>query len=151
MKNRKGFTLIELIAVVVILGLVLIIAIPFFSGTLKTFRDDYYTNLNGNMLNAGKEFFQDNRIYLPHKYLDSAIADANTLSGEKILDVLKDYNGSNCEQLESYVIAIRKSKDEVTYDTCIKCLDDNYDNFDEKEACSLAWKEGEGAVSPAGP
>ena len=144
MKNRKGFTLIELIAVIVILGLVLLIAIPFFSGSLKIFRDDYYNNLNGNMLNAGKEFFNDNRLYLPHKYLDSAIVDANTLNEEQILEELKDYNGNKCEKYESYVIAIRKSMDEVTYDTCIKCLDDNYDNFDEKEACSLAWKEGEG-------
>ena len=144
MKNRKGFTLIELIAVIVILGLVLIIAIPFFSGSLKTFRDDYYTNLNGNMLNAGKEFFNDNRLYLPHKYLDSSIVDANTLNEEKIIDELRDYNGNKCEKYDSYVIAIRKSADEITYDTCIKCLDDNYDNFDEKEACSLAWKEGEG-------
>ena len=144
MKNKRGFTLIELIAVIVILGLVLLIAIPFFSGTLKTFRDDYYNNLNGNMLNAGKEFFNDNRLYLPHKYLDSAIVDANTLNEEQILEELKDYNGNKCEKFESYVIAIRKSTDEVTYDTCIKCLDDNYDNFDEKEACSLAWKEGEG-------
>ena len=144
MKTKKGFTLIELIAVIVILGLVLIIAIPFFSGSLKTFRDDYYTNLNGNMLNAGKQFFDYNRLYLPHKYLDSAIVDANTLYEENIIDELKDYNGASCDKYESYVIAIRKSMDEVTYDTCLKCLDDNYDNFDEKEACSLAWKEGEG-------
>ena len=144
MKNKKGFTLIELIAVIVILGLVLIIAIPFFSGSLKTFREEYYTSLNGNMLNAGKQFFSYNRLYLPHNYLDSAIVDANTLNEEKIIKELKDYNGNACDKFESYVIAIRKSKDEVTYDTCLKCLDDNYDNFDEKEACSLAWKEGEG-------
>ena len=42
MKNREGFTLIELIAVIIILGLVLIIAIPFFTGSLKEFRNDYY-------------------------------------------------------------------------------------------------------------
>ena len=144
MKNRKGFSLIELIAVIVILGLILIIAIPQFTGSLKTFRTDYYKSLDGNVLNSGKAFFSDNRIYLPNKYLDSAIVDVNTLIDEKYLKELKDYNGASCNIKESYVIAIRKSKDEITYDVCIKCLNDNYDNFDEKESCSIAWKEGEG-------
>ena len=144
MKNRKGFTLIELIAAVIILGLVLIIAIPFFTGSLKQFRTDYYEGLSGNVLNAGKEFFTDNRLYLPHKYLESAIVKMETLENENYLDKVKDYNGSVCDARESYVIAIRVSKDEVIYDSCIRCSDDNYDNTEGKKTCSPGWREGEG-------
>ena len=144
MKNRKGFTLIELIAVIIILGLVLIIAIPFFTGSLKEFRNDYYENLSGNVLNAGKEFFTDNRLYLPHNYLDSAIVRMETLEKENYIDNVKDYNGATCDVKDSYVIAIRISKDEVIYDSCIKCSDDEYDNTEGKTTCSSGWREGEG-------
>ena len=139
MKNRKGFTLIELIAVIIILGLVLIVAIPFFTGSLKQFRTDYYENLSGNVLNAGKEFFTDNRLYLPHSYLDSAIVKMETLEKENYIDNVKDYNGATCDVKDSYVIAIRVSKDEVIYDSCIKCSDDEYDNTEGKTTCSSGW------------
>ena len=139
MKNRKGFTLIELIAVIIILGLVLIVAIPFFTGSLKQFRTDYYESLSGNVLNAGKEFFTDNRLYLPHSYLESAIVKMDTLEKENYIDKVKDYNGASCDSLDSYVIAIRVSKDEVIYDSCIKCSDDEYDNTEGKTTCSSGW------------
>jgi type IV pilus assembly protein PilA len=93
MKNKKGFTLIELIAVIVILGLVLLIAIPFFSGSLKVFRDDYYSTLNGSMKNAGQNFFTDNRSFLPHSYLKSQVIDLNTLEDKRYINEVKDYNG----------------------------------------------------------
>ena len=54
----------------VILGLVLLIAIPFFSGSLKTFRDDYYTNLNVTFIFlqqvtlVGWALFFNNRVNL---------------------------------------------------------------------------------------
>ena len=47
MKN-KGFTLIEMIAVVIILGLIILIAVPFFTGSLSVFRNDYYNDLRNN-------------------------------------------------------------------------------------------------------
>ncbi|MBQ1813066.1 MAG: prepilin-type N-terminal cleavage/methylation domain-containing protein [Bacilli bacterium] len=38
MKNKKGFTLVELLAVIVILAIILIIAIPQIMNTIKTTR-----------------------------------------------------------------------------------------------------------------
>ena len=60
MKREKGFTLIEVIAVIVILGLIVLIAIPFFQGSLTTFRDDYYDTTNASIesivINLNKNF-----------------------------------------------------------------------------------------------
>ena len=41
--NKKGFTLVEIISAVIILGILVIIAVITFSGSMKEFRDDYYT------------------------------------------------------------------------------------------------------------
>ena len=142
MKNREGFTLIELLAVVVILGLVILVAIPFFTGSMKVFRDDYYKNLAGNVEASGKEFFSDNRIYLPHKLLDASIVDLNTLLEDKYINSFKDYNGNMCEKDDSYVIAIKMGRDNYQYHTCVKCLDDDFDSTTDDPYCSDAWKDG---------
>ena len=142
MKNKKGFTLIELLAVVVILGLVILVAIPFFTGSMKVFRDDYYKNMAGNIEASGKEFFSDNRIYLPHRLLEASIVDVNTLMEDKYLSGFSDYNGNKCENKDSYVIVIKMGRDDYRYETCMKCLDDDYDNTSNNTYCSDAWKNG---------
>ena len=141
MKNKRGFTLIELIAVIVILGLVLLIAVPFFSGSLRTFRDDYYNNIIGNITNAGETFFSDNRTYLPHNYLESQIIDINTLEKKRYISSVKDYNRFSCDTKDSYVIAVKLSKDEYAYTTCLKCSSDEFDNFEKNDYCGTAWTE----------
>ena len=142
MRDKKGFTLIELLAVVVILGLVILVAVPFFTGSMKVFREDYYKNAEGSVEAAGKEFYSDNRIYLPHKLLDASIVDVNTLMKDKYINSFKDYNGNSCEKDESYVIVIKMGRDDYRYETCMKCLDDDYDNTPSNAYCSEAWKDG---------
>ena len=142
MRDRKGFTLIELLAVVVILGLVILVAVPFFTGSMNVFRDDYYKNLEGNVESSGKEFFSDNRIYLPHRLLESSIVDVNTLQTQKYIENFKDYNGTKCEEKESYVIVIKKGRDKYEYKSCVKCESDDYDNTIDNNYCSDAWKDG---------
>ena len=142
MKDRKGFTLIELLAVVVILGLVILVAVPFFTGSMKVFRDDFYKSLDNTVEASGKEFFSDNRIYLPHRLLEASIVDVNTLQAEKYINNFRDYNGNKCDNLDSYVIAIKMGRNKYTYHSCIKCLDDDYDNTEEDNICSEAWIDG---------
>ena len=144
MKDKRGFTLIELIAVIVILGLVLLIAIPFFSGSLKTFRSDYYKNLNGNIKNSGQNFFTDNRAFLPHNFLKSQVIDVNTLEEKRYVNPVKDYNGEKCDTKDSYVIAVKLSRDEYAYTTCLKCSSDEYDDSDQSEYCDPAWRDDTG-------
>ena len=96
MNNKKGFTLIEIIAVIVILGLIIIIAVPFFQGSLNVFRDDYYSELSNNINDSAKEFFKDNKLFLPNRYLDTQKVDLNTLNDQKYLEQVVDYNGKKC-------------------------------------------------------
>ncbi len=138
----KGFTLIEIIAVVIILGLIILIAVPFFTGSLSVFRNDYYENLTNNVDSAGKEFFADNKLYLPHSTLDASVVKLVDLVNGKYIDEVRDYNGKECDINKSYVVAIRKGRDKYEYTTCLKCSEDDYDNTTDNPYCSSAWLDG---------
>ena len=143
MKREKGFTLIEVIAVIVILGLIVLIAIPFFQGSLTTFRDDYYDNLETSVTNSAKEFFKDNKLYLPNRYLDTQKIDLNALNEGKYLKDVRDYNGQVCDSVGSYTIAVKVGSEEYEYATCMNCPNDEYESV-ENIYCSEAWDNDKG-------
>ena len=62
MKN-KGFTLIEIIGAIIIIGIIGVIATVVFTNNLRGFREDYYTETIRSLTESGKEFFNDNRKY----------------------------------------------------------------------------------------
>ena len=138
MENRDGFTLIEVIGSIIILGILAIIAISLFTRELNEFRDEYYENLVSNLENSGREFFSDNRMYRPTGRLEAAKVSLNTLNSQKYIDEFIDYEGSECDK-ESYVIVIRKGKDEYDYHACLKCQNDDYDNTIGNKYCDPSW------------
>ena len=72
MKNRKGFTLVELLAVIVILANIMIIAIPSVLGTLETARQKTFVEYVTRVMEAGQ-----------NQYLTQVSAGTlNTQSGE---------------------------------------------------------------------
>ena len=132
MKNKKGFTLIELIAVIIIIGLVALIAIPFFTGSFEDFKKNFYNNLSTTFLSGGKEFFADNSRYLPRRYLYAQKVSLETLQSEKYLKSFKDYTGGECDIENSYIIVIKIAKNKYEYAACLSCPGDNYENFNSK-------------------
>ena len=143
MKNKRGFTLIEVIAVIVILGLIVLIALPFFQGSLSTFREDYYDELEKNSLNSGKEFFKENKLFLPNRFLDTQKVDYATLVNQGFFEEVKDYNGKKCDDKNSYIIAVKTGVDKYDYASCTKCEEDDYENT-KSIYCSEAWDNDKG-------
>ena len=146
--KKNGFTLIEIIGVIVILGIIAIIAIPTFTRNLNEFRDDYYKSQESTFLASGKEFFSDNSKYLPSEYFESSKVTLNTLEGQNYIDKVKDYNGNDCNK-DSYVIVIKKGANDYTYETCLKCEKDDYDNTNKAE-CSSIWDKTNNVVTELG-
>lgn len=139
MKNNKGFTLIEIIGAIIILGILLIIAVPYMNRNLETFREDYYNSIEETILASGKNFYTDNRKYLPSSFLESSKVSINTLESQKYMDEILDYEGNSCNK-DSYVIVIKKSKTAYDYYLCLICEGDNYDTT-EKNECDSVWEK----------
>lgn len=136
MKNKNGFTLVEILAAIIILGILLVIAVPTFTNYLKGFREDYYERLEDNVNTSAQTFFADNRSYRPIGLLETTIVKLGTLNNDDYIDDVTDYNGTSCD-LESYVIVVKEGKGKYRYETCLKCPNDDYSS--DKEYCSDEW------------
>lgn len=79
MKN-KGFTLVELLAVLIVLSLILLIVIPSVSGTLKASRKSSYDKQIKVLETAAEKWGVENINLLPQSNSsDSLVLDFNTL------------------------------------------------------------------------
>jgi len=147
-KNKKGFTMIEIIGAIIIMGVLLLLIIPGISKLMAKFRNDYYEKTEDSVNEAGKDFFLDNKIYLPDGLLESTYVPIGSLIENKYLEELVDYRGNSCslEDKESYVIAINRGDGKYEYKTCISCKDDGYETDKNGTYCDSVWLT-EGTIS----
>ena len=61
---RKGFTLVELLATITILGLIALLVVPTVTGTLNSFREDVKENQKDSIVAAAKLWATDHRLEL---------------------------------------------------------------------------------------
>ena len=144
--NKKGYTLIEILAVVIILGILLLIAVPAINKQLNQFRVDYYSKVESSGKAAGKDYISDKRYSKPTKLLHSKVVKLEVLEREGYLsDEVKDYVGEKCDAYEtsySYFIVVKTGDKKFEYATCLKCSGDEYytDTSAEKyDLCNYAW------------
>ncbi len=62
---KKGFTLVELLATITILGIIALLLVPTVTGTLSSFRQDSSENQKKSIVSAAKLWASDHRIDLP--------------------------------------------------------------------------------------
>lgn len=67
MKNKKGFTFVELLAVITIIGVLALILLPTIEKIKKTNNEKVYQQQLDNIVLSLKSWASDNRIYLPEK------------------------------------------------------------------------------------
>ena len=120
--NKRGFTLIEVLVVIIIIGLISGIGIVAYNAFFDTAKDKYYNSLESNMLLAGNDYFEDHRDLLPLGN-DYSIVSLVTLIEDKYIDPVKDYDGKEC--LEGTVFAYRENN-KFKYEACLKC--ENYES-----------------------
>ena len=100
-KNERAFTMIELLAAIIIMGVLLGIAIPGVTKLMKQFRKDYYVKLEDSITESAKEFYTDNKIYKPDGVLKSSYTELNSLVKNKYTDSVVDYKGKSCSLTDS--------------------------------------------------
>ena len=140
MKNKNGFTLIEIIGAVIILGIIAIFAVVTYTNSLKGLEEDYYKETERTLQESGKEFFSNYRNYRPDMVLGSQKVLLKTLINENYISDVKDYNGKECDYDSSYVLIVKEGKNDYTYHTCLVCSSSNYDGT-SSNYCDPSWAD----------
>lgn len=144
MKNKKGFTLTEILATIVILGVILAIAVPSYNALSKKFEKEYYDKLEGSVLAAAKSYWKDNPDRRPKEYLESGYIRLESLITNKYIDSVKEYRDKFDSQLSEkyktgYALII-KDKDGYDYAVCLtgskKAI---FSSSDKEIYCDEAW------------
>lgn len=146
MKNKKGFTLTEILATIVILGVILAIAVPSYNALSKKFEKEYYDKLDKSVLAAAKSYCKDNPDKRPKELLKSDHIMLDDLIKKKHIENVTEYKDK--KSLEGYIIIINVGNGKYDYKTCIKNAQ-NWSSWDtSKETvfdninnyCNEIWK-----------
>ena len=145
--NKKGFTMVELIIVIVIIGVLAAVLIPTFGGIIRKANDSAYQQDRTNqMIQDAIEKIDQGKVYMSWEDLEEAIAKALAEKGDdddladKIIAIIgglgKTSTGLTDEQLTKILDAIANKK---FSDTQVKVIlegikDDKDDEDDEKPA-----------------
>lgn len=136
MVNRRGFTLVEVLAVVIILSVLSIMVIPNVSEYVAQGKDEYNKSLKKTLTLAGKNFYSDNKVRIPKPVgVVTDFVTANELSSQNYLTgSFVDSDKNDCKS-KSYVVAVNDYFG-VDYHACLVCGDKSYfDTSDESKYC----------------
>lgn len=87
---KKGFTLVELLATITILGIIALLLVPTVTETLASFRQDSSESQKKTIVSAAKLWASDHRIDLPSTEGDSVCVKVSQLKQGYLEEDLKD-------------------------------------------------------------
>lgn len=117
--NKKAFTLIELLAVIIVLGLILAIAIPSVFKAISQSKLDVYKTKEHQLKKAGEDYVLYNNTTLPTTLGSSININLIDLVSGKFVNPIKDLDDdSNCT---GYVNITKTNTENYTYVPCIVC------------------------------
>ena len=144
-ETNKGFTLVEIISVIVIIGIIIVVSGTVVTGYVANSRETTYQSYKTDLKGAAENYLIDCmsnneegcEIGIPRYGIEEKIT-YNYLESKGYTEKLKDPEGEGyCDK--SYVIARNKSKDgvDVEYQVCLFCT--NYKS--EEEGCKVEASE----------
>ena len=127
-KNRKGFTLVELLGVIVVLAIIGGIATLSITNYIGNSKEKVYRNYVATLKTTVEDYliddFAKNGNLLP-KVGESRIFTLEELIDAKVIEELKDPNGGTCNPEETKVIVKRGEDTDInfnlTYDVYLDC------------------------------
>ncbi len=90
--NKSGFTMVELLATIVIIGILGTIGVVGVTKSMKSAKDRYYVAQNKLFISAAQTYFTDNKSRLPmHEPLSKRVT-LKTLNEANYIEKMVDYN-----------------------------------------------------------
>lgn len=140
MKDKKGFTLTELLAVIVLIGVILAIAVPSYQSYVTRTRKEVLESYKANIIDAANQYaaecFQENRLgectneENIWKEIKQNLKNANDIENEYEVTVRIDSGHSNVSDLYSISLVMKKkgSNKETRVDTAVNNTGDSTGN-----------------------
>ena len=123
MKNRKGFTLVELLAVIVILGIIMMISIPAVNRWIDRGKAESDEGNKKTLVMAAQSYAQGNSESLPKAIGDSTIITAEELKNSNFLK--EELVNSDKNICMDYYVKVRKvNQKNYEYKAYIYCEGD---------------------------
>ncbi|MBQ6539164.1 MAG: prepilin-type N-terminal cleavage/methylation domain-containing protein [Bacilli bacterium] len=139
MKKKKGFTMVELLGAVVILGILMLVAIPAVNSYIQKSRTKYYDAQKRNLIVATKSYIKNNNM-APKEVGDFSDISMDELVDNKYISVIKDAYKKECtgnknnlfdDSQEYTFVRIKKEEDRLVYTAHLWCP--NYKDVDLTE------------------
>jgi len=120
--NRKGFTLVELLAAIAIFAVLVVATVPSVANLIKKSKEEHDDNIIDTVIMATKSYVQDNKKDVP-KYIGSKkTVFLQTLLDRKYLkEELKNSADDVCDMNTSYVEVFKKDTQKYVYIPYIEC------------------------------
>ena len=134
-RKQKGFTMVELLAVIVILGVLATISIAAVMGIIEKAKERYYKSQEDNMVMAAQSYLKNNNKSQPKVSGQTVKINLDKLKNAKYIDTVVDYKKQTCSGSDSYVNAF-KYEDNVYYTAHLKCP--NYETNDSIYVSNLS-------------
>jgi prepilin-type N-terminal cleavage/methylation domain-containing protein len=119
MKTNKGFTLVELLAVIVILAIILVIAIPNIMKIIDKAKLDANIKSEDMLLNAAKKYMVNNFAKVPINIGDTTEITLDELKTANIMGDIKSANNSNL--CNGYVLITKIDDNKYNYTPTLNC------------------------------
>ena len=137
MKKNKGFTLVELLAVIVIIGILSVITIVSVSRLISKSKNEQLKQQKNTIAMAAENYMQSNRVFLPKAIGQTTTVKVETLKKKGYLkEVVKNANGEPC-MTESFVKVYKASATKYKYTTYLYCGKEKAPVEDEVEKPSI--------------
>jgi type IV pilus assembly protein PilA len=123
MKKKRAFTLVELLAVIVVLAIILVIAIPNVIKVIKGSKMNVYYRDEQILENVSRNYLASNPDLLPVNTNQRIKIDYLTMKNNNYINILKDpFSGNEC--IKSRVYIIKEASNKFKYQAGLIC--DNY-------------------------
>ena len=140
MKDKKGFTLTELLAVIVLIGVILAIAVPSYQSYVTRTRKEVLKSYQANIIDAANQYaakcFQENKLGECKENdkiwdeIKTNLKNGDDIAKEYEVTVKIDNGPSNVSDLYSISLVMKKrsSNEETRVDTAVNNTSDSTDN-----------------------